>query len=572
MRIIRRKIRGERRLVPELGFPVLGKVHYFEWLEAFHREARPKVYLEVGTESGASLSFADCVSFAVDPAFALHADISRNKPELHQFQGTSDDFFATGMVEKLGYQIDLAFLDGMHQFEFLLRDFMNVERLMAPGSTILMHDCVPFGHVAAEREWDPARMTGWTGDVWKLIPILRQHRPDLEVRVLDLMPSGLVEVTKMDPASTVLAEAYDDLVARYMTMSLTDFGLDRFAALLDLVPVAPSAPVPPLAGRWTGPVEPTLRIAIKTGVPVPEQNAEWGDFHFATSLSNALRKEGNAVRIDAIAEWRDAEGVADFDLVLHGSRSWEQRPNVPSVHWVLYPGSRKKRDLAAELKTGQHVFVSSLSDIDAWRQKLPGMSVSALLQGFDADLMFCNDAPRDAGIVFVGSNHKGMKGGRPIVDMSLQAGQSIRLWGRGWGDHPAAANLVADYLPNGQLGALYRSAEIVLCDHMPTMRDGGYVSNRIFDALACGAPVISDAVAGLPDEFRPYVTLCRSVDDLRAAIASIRAEGAEKRDQRRAFAAEMQKRHSLQHRATEILSVLSQLGAANGRATSAKAG
>jgi hypothetical protein len=34
----------------------------------------------------------------------------------------------------------------------------------------------------------------------------------------------------------------------------------------------------------------------------------------------------------------------------------------------------------------------------------------------------------------------------------------------------------------------------------------------------------------------------------------------------------MRKRHSLQHRAAEILSVLSRLKAANGQATSAKAG
>src|SRR5256885_12302956 len=36
-----------------------------------------------------------------------------------------------------GRPVDLAFIDGMHLFEFALRDFVNLERYCAPGSTIL---------------------------------------------------------------------------------------------------------------------------------------------------------------------------------------------------------------------------------------------------------------------------------------------------------------------------------------------------------------------------------------------------------------------------------------------------
>lgn len=565
MRIIARKIRGERRIVPEPGFPKLGQVHYLEWLQALHREARPKVYLEVGTESGASLSFADCVSFAVDPAFALRADVSRNKPELHQFQGSSDDFFATGMVDKLGYRLDLAFLDGMHHFEFLLRDFMNVERLMAPGGTILMHDCVPFSHLAADRDWDRSQTKSWTGDVWKIIPILREHRPDLEVRVLDLLPSGLVAVTQTNPASTVLGGMYDDLVARYRDMSLTEFGLGRFAALLDLVPVAP-APLPPpaLTGRWTGQAEPTLRIAVKTCVPVPEQNAKWGDFHFASGLAAGLKAEGHAVRIDSMAEWGDAEGAADIDLVLHGGRSFAPRPGVRDIHWVLYPLERRRKDLLADLKGAACVFVASEVAAQDLAAALPGSDVRVLMQAFDETLMYADDTVRDDSIVFVGSRHRAFPDGRPIIDWAAAAGVPVQVWGQNWAGHPIHAGLVKTYLPNDRLGDLYRRAGIVLCDHMPPMREAGYVSNRIYDALACAAPVICDDVRGLPEEFRPFVTQCRSAEELVKAIAAIRRETPAKRKKRQAFAATMRERHSFTQRARQLASALAQITSATG--------
>jgi hypothetical protein len=35
-----------------------------------------------------------CTSIAVDPQFALQSDVSRNKPQLHRYQMTSDAFFA----------------------------------------------------------------------------------------------------------------------------------------------------------------------------------------------------------------------------------------------------------------------------------------------------------------------------------------------------------------------------------------------------------------------------------------------------------------------------------------------
>jgi len=228
---------------------------------------------------------------------------------------------------------------------------------------------------------------------------------------------------------------------------------------------------------------------------------------------------------------------------------------VPSVQWVLYPGGPKQRDILTELRTASHVLVSSQMAAEGLRMALPGVPVSVLMQGFDADSMYPDDALKTEDVVFVGSNHSGMQGGRPIIDLVVKAGLPIKIWGRGWEKHAAAPNLVAEFLPNAELGDLYRRSKIVLCDHMPSMRTNGYVSNRIFDALACGVAVISDRIAGLPEEFAPFVRLCGTVDELTAAVADILAEGPEKVEERQRFARSMRDRHSLQRRATTILDI-----------------
>lgn len=289
-RTLRRKLRGEVKVPTEAGFPAMGQKHYLLYLAELHKRMRPRAYFEIGTESGASLSFATCTSIAVDPHFQLQADVSRNKPELHQFQGPSDDFFAKGMLDRLGYELDFAFLDGMHLFEFLLRDFMNTERHMSPDGLVVMHDCVPFNRIMAERHWDRAKTVSWTGDVWKVVAILREYRPDLTVEVIDTPPTGLVCIKGMDPKNSVLTDAYDEIIAKWTDVSIDDYGVDALTKMLDVQPVELFAP--PVLSRKTN-----QTIAIKTCTPNDDVKESWGDYHYAKSLAAGFEKLGHKARV-----------------------------------------------------------------------------------------------------------------------------------------------------------------------------------------------------------------------------------------------------------------------------------
>ena len=129
--------------------------------------------------------------------------------------------------------VDLAFLDGLHLFEALLRDFTNTERFCHDRSVILLHDCLPLNERMAEREMriveteDQSTRLHWTGDVWKLLPILRKYRPDLRLLQLDCPPTGLVICTGLDPYSNVLTQNYKAIVEEFSHMPLEEFGIQR---------------------------------------------------------------------------------------------------------------------------------------------------------------------------------------------------------------------------------------------------------------------------------------------------------------------------------------------------------
>jgi hypothetical protein len=71
----------------------------------------------------------------------------------------------------------------------------------------------------------------WTGDVWKLIVCLRQYRPDLEIAVVDVPPTGLGIVTRLDPASSVLRDRQGELLERFVNMDYSALEGDARARL-----------------------------------------------------------------------------------------------------------------------------------------------------------------------------------------------------------------------------------------------------------------------------------------------------------------------------------------------------
>lgn len=187
---------------------------YKELLARIHALLEPKVYLEIGVEHGATLSLAEhsALAIGIDPGpHAIRHPLPRGA---RLFRETSDDFFARrSQLSVLGqHSIDLAFIDGMHRFENVLRDFAHVERWSTPSTLVVLHDCLPVAPNAALRE---RRSRFWVGDCWKALECLLELRKDLELTTLPCHPSGLVLIRKLDPSSRVLSNALPELEREY---------------------------------------------------------------------------------------------------------------------------------------------------------------------------------------------------------------------------------------------------------------------------------------------------------------------------------------------------------------------
>jgi tetratricopeptide (TPR) repeat protein len=189
---------------------------YREILKRLQDTLRPRVYLEIGVEHGTTLALAvhSERALGIDPVPRAPARALPASAEL--FHMTSDAFFASRRREDVlgARRVDLAFIDGMHWFDYALRDFCNVESWCGPGSVVVLHDCLPVHGRAATRVRET---TFWVGDTWKALECLLKERTDLRISVIPCSPSGLVVIDNLD-GSSPLRGRVDALIAEYLPM------------------------------------------------------------------------------------------------------------------------------------------------------------------------------------------------------------------------------------------------------------------------------------------------------------------------------------------------------------------
>lgn len=208
-------------------------------IERFHKFLAPRTYLEIGVFEGNTLKLANCKSIAIDPAFRLKASVLTNKEMCHFYQMGSDEFFKTySPLTIFGQQIDLAFLDGMHWYEYLLRDFLNVEKYCKKNSVLILHDCIPVDEFVGRRLSNDFTLQNhsinkewWGGDVWKAVAILQKYRVDLHIVALDAPPTGLILVTNLNPSSQVIPERYFEIIGEFRNKTLKECGEEYIRGL-----------------------------------------------------------------------------------------------------------------------------------------------------------------------------------------------------------------------------------------------------------------------------------------------------------------------------------------------------
>ena len=304
---------------------------------------------------------------------------------------------------------------------------------------------------------------------------------------------------------------------------------------------------------WVG----ARRITIRSPAPSWEVAASWGDLHFARDLQRALRRRGRPTRLQLRDEWR--EPWASRDDVAINLLGVAEAPCVPGQVNVLWHISHP--DMASPELYERHDIVFVASDPFArWMRDRVTVPVRPLHQAADpARFAPGRDGPSHE-LLFV-ANSRGVR--RHLVDDLLPIDRELAVYGRGWTPERLDPRYLAgELVPNDALAGFYAAAGIVLNDHWTDMQREGFLSNRLYDASASGAFVISDAIDGLREEFDDGVVAYHGRAELHNLVEAYLADP-EARAARAARArAAVLARHTFDHRAQEILAAVAPLEAA----------
>jgi len=184
---------------------------YYEVLQWLHQDLKPESYLEIGVWRGRSLALAapPTIALGIDPCTKIEHGWTARTQILPL---TSSEFFAKHRLKEFfgSDRFSLAFVDGLHQFEQAIEDVYHLESYAGPGSLIAVHDTIPLDEKTSARE---RRTMVHMGDVWKILPFLKEQRPDLDVITVRTGPSGLTLIRRLNP-SRKRSEAEVEAVGR----------------------------------------------------------------------------------------------------------------------------------------------------------------------------------------------------------------------------------------------------------------------------------------------------------------------------------------------------------------------
>lgn len=269
------------------------------------------------------------------------------------------------------------------------------------------------------------------------------------------------------------------------------------------------------AHRWVASSQNRRNTKICIKIPVYNWKVAdtWGDYYFGIGLRKALMKLGYEVKIQTLDEWYNGEDKGcEVVLVLRGLSEYIPQNSEP-VH-LMWNISHPDDIRTEEYDLYDHVFVAS----ELWANEIKGRignKVSCLLQCTDPSIFKKAVFPIKSEILFVG-NSKGIL--RPVIRDLLPTAHDLSIYGNDWENIVDSQYLKGRFIKHNKLYRYYSGAKIVLSDHWDDMRTHGFISNRVFDALACNALVISDEVEGINEVLDSSVVTYKSRGELQQKI------------------------------------------------------
>lgn len=253
-----------------------------------------------------------------------------------------------------------------------------------------------------------------------------------------------------------------------------------------------------------------MNFFFKIGVPSWKEVEFWGDYHLVKAMGKELEKRGHNYKIQILPEWKGPDdSLSDITIHVKGLSRYKPKRGPINIMWLI---SHPEKVKLKELKLYDLILVAS-RPFARWLQGKIDIPVYTLLQFADSSLMYPDEPEPDSEcqLLFLGNSRLVRR--QIMVDL-LPTEFGLHVWGSDWEGIIPEGYVRGRYFPYENARKLYSNASIVLNDHWEDMRDRGFINNRIFDALACKAFVLSDCCEDLENLLHQGVITYQGKRDL----------------------------------------------------------
>jgi O-antigen biosynthesis protein len=294
------------------------------------------------------------------------------------------------------------------------------------------------------------------------------------------------------------------------------------------------------------------KIVLKVPVPNWEEVENWGDYHVAVALKKYLQRFNWKTVIQILPEWEERKTDKDCwaALVLRGLSQYNPQPFHFNMLWNI---SHPDEIQLSEYEKYDQVFIASKFWAEKIREKSK-VKVEPMLQCTDLEVFKppseSESEKYKTEILFVGNSREKF---RKSVKYSFEAGKNISVYGTLWKKFISPETIKGEYLPNKDLYKYYGSARVLLNDHWKDMVQKGFVSNRIYDALACGAVVLSDEVKEMDKKIKGALIIYQNEEDFLIKLEEILENNREYKKRALGIRPYLKKHYSFEARAKKII-------------------
>lgn len=270
-------------------------------------------------------------------------------------------------------------------------------------------------------------------------------------------------------------------------------------------------------------------VVIKSTANRGETNV--GDYWIAEDFAQGFQTSGIDTQIDYRGEYqREHQPQPKINLFMRGYTKFyppfEKGCNVLYVYYPMAYSEQSALKIKKDVLNARMKMPENASLDDDWQnydviavasssyaEELNKNGIEAVyVPQFTNPNKFHPDLYEElkTDILFVGSNwHE-----RTSLLYALESGFEVAVYGYKWDGIVPPEMYKASYIPNDELNKYYSSAKIVLNDHRPDMKEFGFVNNRIYDATAAGALVISDYMPEIEAVYGDTVPMFKNKKEL----------------------------------------------------------